>query len=74
MNVDYTALPVITRWDTWLTAAFRFAGNLPSVKVKYFEDNRVIVSRANDAIKNENLSSQLTSIQSYRSLLRLIEK
>jgi hypothetical protein len=68
--------PVITRWGTWLTAAFWYADNLPSVrdKVRSFEDDGVIVSRAKDAIEGQDLASQLTSIQSYRSLVHLIEK
>ena len=34
----------------------------------------MIVSRAKDAVENRELTSQLTSIQCYRSLVRLIEK
>ena len=75
-DIGLPPVPVITRWSTWLTAAFWYADNLPSVRdiVRSFEDDGVIVSRAKAAVENQELTSQLTSIQCYRSLVRLIEK
>ena len=79
MTVDYVSQTLAchllyTRLarPAWLIATDWYIDNLPSLgdKVRSFENDGVIVSRAKDAVENQELTSQLTSIQCYRSLVR----
>lgn len=45
--------PVVTRWGSWLNAAFYFAENFPKVRdiVNGFEDDGKLVENAKTAVK-----------------------
>ena len=67
--------PVITRWATWLRAALYYSENLPPVRtiVNNWTSAGLLVSRANDAINEEGLVSDLVKINQYRTLAANVE-
>ena len=62
--------PVITRWATWLRAAFYYSQNLPAVRtiVNNWTTAGLLVCRAKDAINVEDLVPDLVKINQYRTL------
>ena len=56
--------PVITRWATWLRAAFYYSENLPTVRtiISNWTSAGLLVSRAKDAIKVKDLVTNLVKI------------
>ena len=67
--------PVLTRWGTWLDAAFWYGENLPQVLeiVSQFEGD-LLVTRCKEAVAAESLQQDLMVIQQYRPLRALINK
>lgn len=68
--------PVLTRWATWLSAAFFYSENLPVVRtiVNNWEDEGLLVTRAKEAVNNELLVADLVEIGQYRPLADEIER
>ena len=56
--------PVLTRWATWLSVAFYYSKNLPTVRtiINNWTSADLLVSRAKDAINVEDLVSDLVKI------------
>ena len=50
--IGYRPQPIVTRWASWLNAAFYYADNLPDVKriVGEFQGDRLLVTRVKEAI------------------------
>ena len=67
--------PVITRWTTWLRAALYYSENFPAVRiiVNNWTSAGLIVSRAKDAINEEDLVPDLVKINQYRTLAANVE-
>ena len=68
---------VVTRWGSWLTAAFYYSRNLSEVRkiLEGFHDGGVLVRRAQEAVKAPNLASQLVEIEEqYSALVDTIQK
>ena len=67
--------PVITRWSTWLRAAFYYSENLPAVCtiVNNWTSAGLLVSRAKDAINMEDVVPDLVKINQYRTLAANVE-
>lgn len=68
---------IVTRWSSWLKGALFYARNLPKVQeiVKGFEGSGVIVTKAKEALQDQNLCTDLLAIQrDYAPLIELIEK
>ena len=67
--------PVITRWATWLRAALYCSESLPTVCtiVNNWTSAGPIVSRAKDAINEEDLVPDLVKINQYRTLAANVE-
>jgi len=68
--------PVVTRWATWLRAAFYYAEHLPAVReiVESWPEDGVLVMRAQEAIRNEQLACDLVRVVQYRPLIARLEK
>ena len=69
--------PVVTRWGSWLTAAFYYSRNLPEVRniLQGFHDGGVLVRRAQETVKAPNLATQLVEIEEqYSALLDAIQR
>ena len=69
--------PVVTRWGSWLTAAFYYSRNLPEVRniLQGFHDGGVLVRCAQEAVKAPNLATQLVEIEEqYSALVDAIQK
>ena len=56
--------PVITRWASWLQAAFYYAENLPAVRdiVCGFEGSGILVERAKNSANAEGLLKELRTV------------
>ena len=56
--------PIVTRWASWLNAAFWCADNLPKMKdiVLSFENDGLLVERAKSAVSAIDLPGQLMEI------------
>ena len=67
--------PVITRWTTWLRAVLYYSENLPAVCaiVNNWTSAGLLVSKANDAIKVEDLVPCFVKINQYRTLAANVE-
>ena len=67
--------PVITRWATWLRAAFYYSENLPAVRiiVNNWTSAGLLVSTAKDATNVEDLVPDLVKINQYRTLAANVE-
>ena len=61
--------PVVTRWTSWLNAAHYYSKNLPEVKAieENLTDAGILVQRAEEALKPQNLSAQLLQIEEQYS-------
>ena len=69
--------PVITRWISWLNAALFYSKYLPKVNaiVENLNESGILVQRAKEALKPQNLSSQLLQIEEqYSDLDNVIQK
>lgn len=68
--------PVVTRWGTWLNAAFWYADHFSDVKqiVLGFEDDGLLVSRAKSAVSSTVIVDQLVDVATYRPLHHLMER
>lgn len=67
--------PVVTRWGSWLQAALYYAKNLPTVRVivNSFKKDGLLVSKAQEIVKNPAIPKQLLEIQqNYESLANAI--
>lgn len=76
-SIGYPPQPVITRWASWLNAAFYYAENLPKVReiISEFEGSGLLVARVKEAIADESLASDLAAIQrNYMNLAELVFK
>ena len=76
-EIGYPPDPVITRWGTWLKAAFYYADKLPKVKevIESFDGHGLLVTRVKAAAAAPSLSSDLLAIRrDYTDLVRLLEK
>ena len=67
--------PVITRWATWLRAAFYYSEILPAVRtiVNNWKSSGLLVSRAKDAINVEDLVPDLVKINQHWTLAVNVE-
>ena len=67
--------PVVTRWATWLEAAFFYAEHLPVVRniVNNWKSGGILVTRAKEAINEDQLISDLVLILQYQPLARNVE-
>ena len=63
--------PVVTRWASWLKAAEYYARNLPKVRdiVNNIEGTGLLISRAKESLRNEDLAADLLAIQAHYSCL-----
>ena len=69
--------PVVTRWASWLQAAFYYAENLPAVQsiVSGFEGTGLLVERAKNSVCAEGLSRDLMKVRTeYNCLAGLVSK
>ena len=69
--------PIITRWASWLRAAFYYADYLSAVRdiVYGFEGSGVLVERAKESVRPEGLSRDLMKIKlEYNALASLVSK
>ena len=68
--------PIVTRWGTWLKAAFWYAQNLPAVRqiVSSFDDDGIIVSRVKEAVQSADLHNELVELENYKPLLSLLDR
>lgn len=69
--------PIVTRWASWLRAAFYYAENFPRVKrnVEQFEDDGLIVERAKNSVREPDIPKHLTEIYSnYKEIAELVPK
>ena len=68
---------IVTRWGSWLHAAFYYADHLPQVRaiVSSFEEDGKIVRNAKEAIESQSLAHNLMVIKTeYAPLLNLINR
>lgn len=69
--------PVLTRWGTWLNAAFYYADNFLEVHkiINNFQGGGVLVARAKQAVNSGSVAESLTKIKrDYKELPKLILK
>jgi hypothetical protein len=68
--------PVVTRWGTWLRAAFWYAKHLPAVReiVNNFESDGLLTARAKEAVAVHDLPQNLLNILQYKPLVDMISK
>lgn len=69
--------PIVTRWASWLEAAFYYADHLPEVRtiVGKLEGNGLLVKRCKEALANKDLSQNLLQITScYSHLATTVKK
>ena len=69
--------PVITRWTSWLNAALYYSKYLPKVDaiVENLNESGILVQRAKEALKPQNLSAQLLQIEEqYSDLANVVQK
>lgn len=69
--------PIVTRWSSWLKAAFYYADNLPAVKdiVNRFENSGLIVQNAKASICASGLERDLMNIKvCYSPLVDMLNK
>ena len=68
--------PILTRWGSWLEAAFWYADNLPAVRniFETMEGHGILVSRAKEALSKDELTQQLVDILQYRKLGELVHQ
>ena len=67
--------PVITKWATWLRAAYYYSENLPAVRtiVNNWTSAGLLVSKAKDAINVEDLVPDLVKINQHWTLAANVE-
>lgn len=76
-EIGYPPEPIVTRWATWLKAAFYYAENLPAVRqvVDSFEGDGLLVKRAKAAVAEPHLAADLLAVKrDYEQLVHLLEK
>lgn len=76
-GIGYPPEPIITRWATWLKAAFYYADNLPEVQkiVNSFIGEGLLVSRVKAAAAEPNLATDLLTVRrDYASLVQVLQK
>jgi hypothetical protein len=63
--------PIVTRWASWLEAAFYYAAHLPEVRtiVTNLEGNGLLVKRCKEALADKDLAQSLLHITSCYSQL-----
>jgi hypothetical protein len=69
--------PTLTRWATWLDAAFYYAKHLPEVRliIRGLEGDGMLVTRAKNIVENASLVQDLIEIQQhYHQLSTLVTK
>ena len=69
--------PVITRWGSWLKAAFYYSEKLPDIKkiVNSFKGKGILVFKAKESLLDKNLYTDLGKLKNnYADLLDLINK
>ena len=76
-SIGYPPQPVVTRWATWLKAAFYCAEKLPDVRciVESFDGNGLLVQREKKSVANPQLPFDLMVIKpDYQSLVEVLER
>lgn len=76
-EIGYPPEPVITRWATWLEAAFYYSENLPAVRdiVTSFEGKGKLVSQVKSAVIEPTLAADLVAVKrDYQPLVKLLGK
>ena len=76
-SIGYPPQPVVTRWTTWLKAAFYYAEKLPDVRriVESFDGNGLLVQRAKKSVANPQLPFDLMIIKrDCQSLVEVLER
>lgn len=68
--------PVLTRWGSWLEAAFWYADNLPAVRniFEAMEGKGLLLSKAKEALSKTELTQELVEILQYRKLVELVHR
>ena len=69
--------PVITRWTNWLNVALYYSKYLPKVNaiVENLNESGILVQRAKEALKPQNLSAQQLQIEEqYSDLANVVQK
>lgn len=69
--------PILTRWASWLNAAFYYAEHFSHVKkiVEQFDDDGVIVEKAKQSVVGTHIPKQLAAIFSnYKEIASLVPK
>ena len=64
------------RWGSWLEAAIYYAEYFHEVKeiIENLDDEGILVRKAKEAVKSENVIQQLVERSSYRDLIALVKK
>jgi len=67
--------PVVTRWTTWLHAAFYYAEHMPTVGqiVNSIEGKWLLLAHDKEAVASSTLVKDLINILQYKSLAHLVE-
>ena len=68
--------PVLTRWASWLEAAFYYSRSFHEVKeiVENFEDDQLLVERAKQSVNDCALITELILICSYQPMVSLVKQ
>lgn len=75
-NIGYPPEPVLTRWGSWLKAAFYYAKNINEIEeiFKSIESNGKLIRNVKEALNDSNLRKDLKNIFScYQSLSESVE-
>ena len=76
-DVGFPPCPIVTRWGSWLEAAFYYAQNLPEIRriVDSIDDDGVIVIKAKESLQSAGLNESLMAIsRTYEQLKTLMKK
>lgn len=76
-SIGYPPQPVVTRWASWLQAAFYYADHLPEVSaiVANFEGSGVLVTKAQQSVQAPLLNVHLLEIkEQYSELASLVSR
>lgn len=76
-EIGYPPQPIVTRWASWLQAAFYYAEHLPVVRriVEGYDDDGILVQRARESVEDSCLPRDLLTLKrNYTCIADLVKK
>lgn len=76
-EIGYPPQPIVTRWASWLQAAFYYAEHLPAVRriVEGYDDDGILVQRAKESVEDSCLPRDLLTLKrNYTCIADLVKR